>query len=102
MSRTEREICETAYAIQDAINFYPVIMELSKTVQELRTLNTPDIKAHPAVIILIDKLNQLIGIQFYNPDAITKLLNAMSYCSPVYTGYFTPPETTRQPATAGV
>ena len=100
--RTEREICETAYAIQDAINFYPVVMELSKTVQELRTLNTPDIKAHPAVIILIDKLNQLIGIQFYNSSATDKILNAMSYCGPSHQYYSAPPETTRQPTATEV
>ena len=100
--RTEREICDLAYRIQDANNFYPVVMELSKAIQDLRTLNTPDIKAHPAVIILIDKLNQLIGIQFYNSSATDKILNAMSYCGPSHQYYSAPPETTRQPTATEV
>ena len=75
--RTEKEICTLCYDIQDACNFFPVVNELSRTVQDLRTsgIEHHKLKDHPAVIILVDKINDLME----RPD-LTKVFSAFTYC----------------------
>jgi hypothetical protein len=75
--RTEKDICTLCYDIQDACNFYPVINELSRTIQDLKTagIEHNKLNTHPAVIILVDKINDMM----YRPD-LTKVMNAFSYC----------------------
>jgi hypothetical protein len=63
MPRTLKEICTTAYEIQDACNFYPVVMELGKVVADLKAngIEHQNLKDHPATIILVDKINDMMG-----------------------------------------
>ena len=77
--RTEKDICTLCYDIQDACNFYPVVMELSKTVQDLKNagIDHDKLRSHPAVIILVDKINDMMGRLEYRPSEI---FNAMTYC----------------------
>jgi len=75
--RTEKDICTLCYDIQDVCNFYPVVMELSKTIQDLKTAGVDhwSLYKHPAVIILVDKINDMMK----RPDLNT-VLDAMAYC----------------------
>ena len=75
--RTEKEICTLCYDIQDACNFFPVVMELSRTLQDLKAcgIEYQNLNSHPAIIILVDKINDMI----LRPD-LTKVMNAFDYC----------------------
>jgi hypothetical protein len=75
--RTEKDICTLCYDIQDACNFMPVVNELSRTLQDLKTagIEHNKLNAHPAVIILIDKINDMM----YRPD-LTKVMDSFTYC----------------------
>lgn len=75
--RTEKDIMTTCYDIQDACNFYPVCMELTRTLQDLKTagVNHYALYKHPAVIILVDKINDMMG----RVDLDT-VLKAFDYC----------------------
>lgn len=74
---TEKEICTTCYDIQDACNFVPVCLELSTTVLKLKRAGIPhqEVQNHPAVIILVDKINDMMG----RPD-LDKVFAAFTYC----------------------
>jgi hypothetical protein len=77
--RTEKDIMTTCYDIQDACNFslYTVCRELSRTLEDLRIagIDHYKLKDHPAVIILVDKINDMMG----RPD-INTILNAFQEC----------------------
>lgn len=75
--RTEKDICTLCYDIQDACNFMPVVNELSRALQDLKTsgIEHNNLNKHPAVIILVDKINDMM----YRPD-LTTVMDAFKYC----------------------
>jgi hypothetical protein len=75
--RTEKDICALCYDIQDACNFYPVCMELSRSLQDLKIAGVPheQLYKHPAIIILVDKINDMM----LRPDLDT-VMKAFTYC----------------------
>jgi hypothetical protein len=75
--RTEKEICTLCYDIQDACNFYPVCMELSRTLEDLKKVGIEHNKlsTHPAVIILVDKINDMM----HRPD-LNIVMDAFKQC----------------------
>lgn len=81
--RTEKEICTLCYDIQDACNFFPVAMELSRTLQDLKIcgIEYQNLKNHPAIIILVDKINDLLGRE-HLPEGkdFDKVCKAFQYC----------------------
>jgi len=87
--RTEKEICTTCYDIQDASNFYPVVMELPRTLEDLKACGIDHWKLnqHPAVIILVDKINDMIGRHHLPSDKdFDKVQDAFTYCREMKNG----------------
>ena len=81
--RTEKEICTLCYDIQDACNFFPVVMELSRTLQDLKAcgIEYQNLNSHPAIIILVDKINDLIGREHLpRGNDFDKISKAFTYC----------------------
>ena len=86
--RTEQDICTTAYEIQDACNFYPVVMELHKTIHDLKQTGVEhqNLATHPAVIIMVDKINDMMG----RPD-LEAVCCSFKYCREIaYKGIIKP------------
>ena len=74
---TEREICQKCYSLQDASNFYPIAKLLPETIKELNEtgIEYHDIPNHPAIIILVDKILDMMN----RPD-LNKIMDAFQYC----------------------
>jgi len=77
--RTEKDICTLCYDIQDACNFVPVCRELIIAIDDLKSIGIAHeaIPKHPAVIIMVDKINDMIGRPKMGSD---RILNAFKYC----------------------
>ena len=77
MNYEESQICHTCYQIQDACNFMPVCAELLNVLVNLKEagVNHQMLPTHPAVIILVDKINDMMG----RPDLDT-VMRAFAVC----------------------
>lgn len=72
MNYEESQVCHTCYSIQDACNFMPVCAELLNVLVNLKKagVNHQMLQHHPAVIILVDKINDMMG----RPDLETVMM----------------------------
>ena len=72
--RTIQELAKEAIAVQDACNLSGVMISAAKAVSDLREacpdLGTRGINRHPVMILWIDKMASLAGIQDLGNDDV--------------------------------
>jgi hypothetical protein len=75
-----KELCQEAIDVQNACNGIALVNSLSRVMGNLRELgvrDTVELNSHPVVILWLDKLTSLAGIQNFDNQAINE---AYSYC----------------------
>lgn len=72
------DICNRAYMIQDACNLYPVLGEIQRMIKALsyHGLGTDEIYSHPAIILMVDKINHLTHMQNYDGKGLNMVMDA--------------------------
>lgn len=80
MTRTEKDICKDALQVQDASNIHGVLHSMWEISIELRDLGE-DPRAHPAMLLFLDKLDDMLYRPFGFPKCQGELYsNAYQYC----------------------
>ena len=89
MAKTLKELAKEAYDVQDACNLSGVVFGFARAMESLCAClpNTSERNTHPIVILWIDKLNHLAGIQDIGNDrvmaaykAVRKLMENCAHC----------------------
>lgn len=73
--KSEKELCQTALDIQDAVNPTAVANTLLAALRFLVDLDTFSRREHPAVRLIVSKMHDLCGLGLSDVDLFSKAYN---------------------------